>query len=65
MWTFMGEHPVAAFFIAWLAAWAVVSPFRFWFRSRNIQAHGWPPDHLDADGDIHRPECQCQSTTNE
>ena len=23
-----------------------------WLRSRNIKNHGWPPPHLDADGDF-------------
>lgn len=63
MWQFMSEHPTAAFFIAWVLAWAFVSPFRLYFRSRNIQAQGWPPDHLDADGDMHRRECKCSDET--
>jgi len=23
-----------------------------WLRSRNIREQGWPPEHLDADGDF-------------
>lgn len=28
--------------VGWLRFW------RFW----NIQKHGWPPEHIDADGDF-------------
>lgn len=34
-----------------MAAW----PFRImnhWIRSRNIKNAGWPPSHLDGDGDF-------------
>jgi hypothetical protein len=37
-----------------LAVW----PFRLvnrWFRHLNIKAHGWPPPHVDADGDVVMP----------
>jgi hypothetical protein len=36
---------------AYLLHW----PFRFaiyWLRHRSIMVYGWPPDHLDADGDV-------------
>ncbi len=39
---------------AQLIGTAMNLPFRFWnrfLRSRNIDARGWPPPHLDADGD--------------
>jgi hypothetical protein len=26
--------------------------FKYYFRSLNIKNHGWPPSHLDADGDF-------------
>lgn len=60
--TFASGGPWLAFFLAWIAAWLIVAPFNFVFRcwnrylrSRNIAARGWPPAHLDADGDF-KPE---------
>lgn len=53
-------NPVLTFFIVWLivmlAAYIVkiiffVLPNRY-FRAKNIRAHGWPPPHCDADGDL-------------
>ena len=61
VWDFANQSPILAFFIAWIAAWAFVAPFRLYFRSRNIQTRGWPPDYLDADGDTHRPDCDCKA----
>lgn len=51
---FMGDHPVLTFFLACIAASTVSYPFKIinrWIRHRNIVAQGWPPVHLDADGD--------------
>jgi hypothetical protein len=51
---FMGQHPVLTFFLALIAANVAVWPFRLvnrWIRHRNVVAQGWPPFHLDADGD--------------
>jgi hypothetical protein len=53
---FAGEHPVLFTFIL-LAICSVVNtltfrPFNRWIRSRNIASKGWPPPHLDADGDF-------------
>jgi hypothetical protein len=58
MWEFANEHEVVTLLIVVVLATAAVSPFFFAFvaynqmlRSRNIVAQGWPPAHLDADGD--------------
>lgn len=32
----------------------VITIFKLFFRHLNIRKHGWPPNHLDADGDIHK-----------
>lgn len=51
---FMGEHPTLTFFLACIAASCFAYPFKIinrWIRHRNIVAQGWPPAHLDADGD--------------
>lgn len=55
---FMSEHVILAFFIICSIYHAVVLPFKLvakllnrWMRHMNIMAKGWPPIHLDADGD--------------
>lgn len=52
---FMGEHPVLAFFLMLIILHAFVeyplSIVNRWIRHRNIVARGWPPEHLDGDGD--------------
>lgn len=59
---FAGQHPWLAFFLACVLSSVVTAPFKFAFRAysrslraRNIAARGWPPEHLDADGDF-KPE---------
>lgn len=63
MWEFASAHPVAAFFMLWVVAWAAVQPFRYAYlaynrtlRSRHIAAHGWPTAPVDADGDVVYPD---------
>jgi hypothetical protein len=54
LYAFMGEHPWLTFFLALIAGQIAVWPFRLvnrYIRHRNIKAAGWPPKHLDADGD--------------
>lgn len=51
---FMGSNPVLTFFLACIASSLVAWPFKLinrWIRHRNIAAAGWPPFHLDGDGD--------------
>lgn len=57
-WQFWSEHPFLAFcalcFSAIIAYSALAFVFRIWnrvLRTINICARGWPPPHLDADGD--------------
>lgn len=49
---FMARNPILAFLLVYvLARYA----FRCWgtlMRHLNIRRHGWPPAHLDADGDF-------------
>lgn len=52
---FMSDSPILAFLLAWLATGLA---FRCWnrlLRHLNIRKAGWPPAHLDADGDF-KPE---------
>ena len=32
-------------------------------QSSNIKARGWPPEHLDADGDYHTPKREDEEAT--
>lgn len=54
----MGEHPILTFFLALIAAGVITAPLKYGFmaynrtlRAKNIKEKGWPPAHLDADGD--------------
>lgn len=42
--------------IAGILAFAVVQCFKYLFRHLNIRKAGWPPAHLDADGDQVEPD---------
>jgi hypothetical protein len=61
MWDFFHQHP----FIAWCALWLVwpafgvahVVLFRLpnrILRTIKVCARGWPPEHLDAGGDLNK-----------
>lgn len=60
MTQFALTHPTMTFILG-LAVILAVSPFRMWnryMRSKNIAAHGWPPPHCDADGDLHKDKSE-------
>jgi hypothetical protein len=40
-------------FLSFLLICSTFYTAKYIIRSINIQARGWPPAHLDADGDIH------------
>lgn len=51
---FFGDHPVLGCIILWTGYCVAALPFPIinrYFRTRNIKNAGWPPAHLDADGD--------------
>ena len=61
----MGESPVLTFFLVCVLAgvvkyalhelvWLITQPLR----AMNIRKHGWPPEHLDADGDYKKPKTE-------
>lgn len=52
---FMSDSPWLTFFLAYLAAWLTFKIYNCTVRHLNIRKHGWPPAHLDADGDF-KPE---------
>ena len=62
--TFSMAHPwIFALVVLPQTAWVTVRLNHYGFvswnrflRSRNIKRHGWPPPHLDADGDFIRED---------
>jgi len=65
MWEFFSDYP----FIAWCALWlgwpafqlAIVVCFRLpnrILRTIKVLVRGWPPEHLDADGDFQPVESE-------
>lgn len=53
--TFMGEHPFITLLLVIVLSQLILAPFRLMkrqIRSRDIRAKGWPPAHVDADGDF-------------
>ena len=57
---FMGDHPILTFFLAWMVLEILSNlffklPIRV-IRHVNINRHGWPPPHCDADGDFKEEE---------
>ena len=63
---FMSESPWLSFFLAWLILHTFVEyPLKIvnrWIRHRNIVVAGWPPAHLDADGDWKKEESNASET---
>lgn len=49
--TFAGGHPVLAFFVICSAYYLLRYLIVRCFRTMNVVCRGWPPSHLDADGD--------------
>lgn len=50
---FMGEHPFLAFMMICATYYTITCPIRYIIRHLNIRKAGWPPAHLDIDGDYH------------
>jgi hypothetical protein len=56
---FAEEHWFLSFCAIFAVYQLLLAPFRIvrrWIQHRNIKSQGWPPPHLDADGDLHLPE---------
>jgi hypothetical protein len=49
---FAMAHPFLTFFIVYAAIHTAMICWSRLFRHLNIRAQGWPPSHLDADGDF-------------
>lgn len=48
---FMSDSPWTTFFLAYFAARALISITSRAYRMIMVSLRGWPPAHLDADGD--------------
>lgn len=53
---FVGENPIFTFFALWLVLGAARFIFNRTMRTLNVGLRGWPPAHLDADGDWKQTE---------
>lgn len=56
VWQFMSDSPILTFFLAVIAGETIIRiavclPNRV-MRHWNINKHGYPPQHCDADGDF-------------
>lgn len=49
--SFAGDHPVLTFCLAYIVGEVIVRSIVRVTRSINVAIRGWPPAHLDADGD--------------
>lgn len=49
---FMSNNPITSVFLFWLFCDAIVRTLKLILRAMNIRKNGWPPAHLDADGDF-------------
>lgn len=52
IWEFMSGSPWLTFFLLYITLTLIFKMTNRYFRHRNIKAHGWPPEHCDADGDF-------------
>lgn len=52
IYQFMSESPWLAFFLGYTLIECMAALGKRVLRSINIAARGWPPAHLDADGDF-------------
>jgi hypothetical protein len=48
---FAGDHPFWSFGIAWIVAEFLKIVMSRTYRLLMVVSRGWPPEHLDADGD--------------
>ena len=52
IWQFMGDYPWLTFFCLYLICLLIENIYARTMRHLNIKQNGWPPEHLDADGDF-------------
>lgn len=66
LFQFLGAHPwpgcLAGCLVLTLSAWLLVVLATLACRATNILVRGWPPKHLDADGDFKKtPEANTET----
>ncbi len=54
-WKLVALQPWAIVALAFMMCWLILGVWRLFLRHLNIRSKGWPPPHLDADGDSHHP----------
>lgn len=59
---FAASSPVLTFFLFGITATTIANITKALTRSYNLRKHGWPPPHLDADGDF-EPEPEPENPT--
>jgi hypothetical protein len=52
MWNFASSNPGYSFLIVFVVCLTVCSLWRRAMKTLAIRTSGWPPPHLDADGDF-------------
>lgn len=52
IYEFMTESPILTFFIVSILTQGVVYIFKALLRCFNISKNGWPPEHIDANGEF-------------
>lgn len=51
MLEFAMAHPFVTFFMVWVIAQTILTIYSRSMRAVMVSKNGWPPEHLDADGD--------------
>lgn len=51
IWQFMSDSPWLTLFLFWIASRTLRTIWIRTMRMIQVRKHGWPPAHLDADGD--------------
>lgn len=53
---FMSGSPYLTFFLALIVAGIIKAAIKYPLRHMSVRNRGWPPAHLDADGDFREVE---------
>lgn len=51
LWAFMSDSPLLSFFLVLLVGGWIALAYKRTLSAINIGKHGWPPAHIDADGE--------------
>ena len=56
IYQFMSDSPYLTFFLALIVAGVIKAAIKYPLRHMSVRSKGWPPAHLDADGDFREQE---------